>query len=107
MPKALPERTRTDRDQLRLVLERGRPFTLRELSQEAGISEERVLHHVEHLEKSLKREARRLVVEPPECLGCGFVFEGRHRLSRPGKCPECRGTRIGPATLTLSPAEAP
>jgi transcriptional regulator len=51
-----------------------------------------------HVERTLRRAARRLVVAPPRCLDCGFAFPGRERrhLHPPGRCPQCRGTRIAP-----------
>src|SRR5688572_30155036 len=96
-----PERTRTDRAALREALASGEPLTVRELSQLAGLSEAAVEKHLEHLEKSVKAEGGKLVIGPPECLACGFVFEGRRRVTRPGKCPECRATRIAAGTVQL------
>lgn len=98
-----PERTRTDRTALREALACGEPLTVRELSQLAGLSEDAVERHVEHLERSIVAEGGALVFGPPECLACGFVFEGRRRVTRPGKCPACRATRIAPGTLQLVP----
>lgn len=31
---------------------------------------------------------------PAQCLGCGFIFSKRERLTRPGKCPVCRHGQI-------------
>jgi predicted Zn-ribbon and HTH transcriptional regulator len=72
---------------------------VRELSQLAGISEDAVHQHLEHLIKSVKAEGGRIDVHPAECLGCGFAFADRKKLHRPGRCPECRGTRIAPASF--------
>jgi predicted Zn-ribbon and HTH transcriptional regulator len=99
MARLPPERTRTDRDALREALAGGEPLTVRELSQLAGLAEDAVIRHLEHLGRTVKAEGGKLVLEPPECLGCGFVFTGRTRAARPGKCPECRGTRIAPGTV--------
>jgi hypothetical protein len=35
-----------------------------------------------------------LVIEPALCRHCGFVFEQRTRLAKPGKCPQCRRSGI-------------
>jgi transcriptional regulator len=96
-----PARTRTDREALRAAFATGVPLTLRQLSQLAGLSEEAVLRHLEHLVKSVRAEGARIAVHPAECLGCGFAFEGRQRLSKPSRCPECRGTRIDPPSFEL------
>jgi hypothetical protein len=34
------------------------------------------------------------VMEPPECLDCGFAFPGRERTTRPSQCPRCRSRRL-------------
>ncbi len=70
------------------------PQTARDLSQCVGIAEHEVPGHLEHVERSLKAHGERLVIEPPICLACGFVFAERHRFTRPSHCPECREHRI-------------
>jgi transcriptional regulator len=88
-----PARRETIRDALRRALSRA-PMTLRELSAEVSVSERDLPEHLEHLEKSLRAEGSRLVIAPPRCRKCGFVFRERARLTRPSKCPRCRGTHI-------------
>jgi predicted Zn-ribbon and HTH transcriptional regulator len=61
---------------------------------QAGVSERDLPRHLEHLRKSLRQEGLRLAVSPAKCLGCGFVFAKRDRLSKPGRCPVCKGTRV-------------
>jgi predicted Zn-ribbon and HTH transcriptional regulator len=87
------ERTRTIREAIRDELLRG-PATARELSERVSIREKDVAEHLEHLEKSLRSHGERLRVDPATCIACGFVFERRARLSRPGSCPQCGSTRI-------------
>lgn len=88
------------RQALRRALEQDR-FTARELSAELGVPEKDVAHHLEHLQRSLARERRRLAVEPAECLACGYRFTRRRRLTRPTSCPECRATRIAPPAFSV------
>lgn len=94
------ERTETVREALRKALREG-PSTARDLSAAVGIREKDVAEHLAHLARSLGRRGERLVVEPASCLACGFVFEGRERLSRPGSCPACRSTRIDPPVFRV------
>ena len=68
-------------------------FTIKDLSSEMRISMKEVLHHLEHARKSI-RPPRKFVVEPAECLSCGFVFKDRKKLHSPGKCPKCRSSHI-------------
>jgi len=67
---------------------------VRELSQELHQSEKEIYAHFEHIERSLRAEGKRLVIEPPACLSCGFVFEDRTRPQPPGRCPRCKKTHI-------------
>ena len=83
------------------------PLTARELSGLLRIQEKDVIPHLEHLEKSLRRSAERLVIEPAECLKCGFRFEKRRRFSKPSACPLCRCQRIGPPVFRLRSGQEP
>jgi hypothetical protein len=104
MPKkpesVVPERSTTPRAAIREAL-RGRPLSVRQISERAGVREKDVAEHLEHLARSLRRTGDRLVVEPAKCLACGFVFEERKRLGTPGSCPECRSERIAPPEFAI------
>ena len=50
-----------------------------------------VIDALTHLAKSSKHAEYELVVTPAECRKCGFEFR-TDKLSRPGKCPACKGT---------------
>jgi predicted Zn-ribbon and HTH transcriptional regulator len=99
------ERTTTIRVALREELLKG-PATLRDLSQRLGVSEKELPDHLEHLEKSTKGRGEKLRQVPPECLGCGYVFADRTRVTRPGKCPQCRSERIDPPTFWIQGSDA-
>lgn len=96
-----PERAQTARERLGQVLGAG-PATLRQLSQGAGLSEREVLAHLLHLQKSMKSQGRRLEITPSACLDCHFVFQKRARLTRPGKCPVCRSTRLSEPLFAIA-----
>ncbi len=68
-------------------------FTLQELSSELGLSMKEVLHHLGHARKSVRRPFE-FVMQPAECLSCGFVFKDRTKLHSPGRCPRCRSSHI-------------
>lgn len=94
------ERTQTVRGQLADALRR-QAATAKELSRAVGISEKDVAGHLEHLTQSLKASDEKLEVTPAACLSCGYVFKSRERLTRPGSCPECRGTQIDPPAFQI------
>jgi len=80
---------------------RGQLLTAKDISREVGIKEKEVLEHLPHVARSLGHKGpheggreEKLVTEPSECLGCGFVFRKRARLKTPGKCPVCRSEEI-------------
>ena len=70
---------------------RGKRVTAKEISQAVSIREKEVVGHLLHIAKSHKGEFH---VEHPLCLGCGFTFKKRERLSTPGRCPVCKEERI-------------
>jgi len=77
------------------------PLTSRDLSGLLGIREKDVSAHLEHLVLSLKRSDEKLHVEPAECLGCGYIFADRKRLTRPSACPKCRAQRLEAPIFSL------
>jgi predicted Zn-ribbon and HTH transcriptional regulator len=66
----------------------------RDISSALGLPEKAVYDHLEHLRRSLQSESRRLEMIPAACQDCGFVFAKRSRLTRPGRCPDCRSTHL-------------
>lgn len=79
------------------------PVTIRDLSQSIGIMEKDVGHHLESVEKSIKHQNMKLIIEPYYCMSCGFEFHQRKKIKKPGKCPECRKTRIAQAVFQILP----
>jgi transcriptional regulator len=79
------------RDLIPLLLDR--TMSLSEIAREVHETPKDVLDALTHLSKSSRHAEYELIVEPAECRKCGFEF-GTDKLSRPGKCPQCRGTWI-------------
>lgn len=71
-----------------------REMDVRELSQELGIKEKDVYEHLVHVERSVAAARGRFILTPSQCLLCGYVFEDRRRLTRPGRCPKCKRSRL-------------
>jgi transcriptional regulator len=88
---ALPKdriREMTIRQLIMAELEKG-SMTAKDLSKAIRISEKEVIAHMDHVAKSLK-PPKRLIIEPPVCNKCSFVFKDRKRFSSPSRCPQCR-----------------
>ena len=81
----------TLRRQLREVL--STPRSASSLARELGLRRGDVEEELRHAIRSARAAGERVVVTPARCKQCGFVFD-EQKLSKPGKCPECRGTRI-------------
>jgi len=88
-----PARDETIRQSILALLRQG-PATVRQISEEVGIAEKNVYHHLEHIRQSLQREDSSLSVLPSACRQCGFEFSKRQRLKKPGRCPLCRSESI-------------
>ena len=69
------------------------PRTASSLARELGVDRRDMENDLQHLIRSAKAAGHRVIVEPARCKSCGFVFT-EEKLSKPGKCPECRGSRI-------------
>ncbi len=76
-------------------------LTAREISQELSMREKEVYGHLTHIGRSTSRQGLQLKVRPCCCLGCGYVFTDRKRLTRPGRCPKCRHSHLAAARFTI------
>ncbi len=90
----------TIRQRLREYLQGGER-SVREISQELRISERDAIGHLEHLARAKSGEMR-LTLLPARCLSCGYTFNKRSRLKKPGRCPVCKGEHISGPLYTLS-----
>lgn len=91
------------------ALLRSQEMDARGISQTLGIREKEVYEHLVHVERSVTAAGGRFLVASSECLLCGFVFEGRRRLTRPGRCPKCKRSRLQSPSfrITLPAGGAP
>lgn len=96
VPAAQPE---TIRQAIVALLETG-TFGALEISQATHVSVAEVHGHLEHIARTLRAEGRHLVVEPAACKACGHTFPGK--LTRPSRCPRCRGERIAVPRFTVA-----
>ena len=91
------ERTETIIQELLKLLE-GRDIAIGELSKKIGRSEKELNGYLEQLLRIGK-----LKIVPAECGKCGFVFETRNKIKKPGKCPKCKGTYIEQPLFSAKP----
>jgi predicted Zn-ribbon and HTH transcriptional regulator len=105
-PDHVAERSTTVRDAIASAL-RQATLTAQQLSAEVSVQEREVAAHLTHLERSLRHGGERLLVLPPRCIKCGFVFEDRARRSKPSRCPSCKSERIEPPRFSITGALSP
>ncbi len=92
-PVVPEERYETLRRRIVTLLREG-PLSGKDLSNELRLPERDVYEHLEHIRKTMNKGDYKLVVLPPRCNRCGFVFRKRGRLKKPGKCPLCRSESV-------------
>jgi predicted Zn-ribbon and HTH transcriptional regulator len=67
------------------------PRTASSLARELGLKRGDIEEELAHAIRSARAAGHAIGVEPAKCRKCGFTFDA-DKLSKPGKCPECRST---------------
>ena len=76
-----------------LTLLTDEPRSVSSLARELGLKRGEVEDDLRHALRSAKAAGYQILVVPARCRSCGFTFD-EGKLSKPGKCPACRGTRL-------------
>ena len=79
------------------------PRSVSSIARELGLHRADVEDDLRHLIRSARAAGKLVVIEPARCRACGFHF-GAEKLSKPGKCPACRGTRLFEAQVSIRDA---
>ncbi len=64
--------------------------------------------HLEHIAKSIRRESsgkKALLMVPPWCRKCGYVFKDLEKPKKPSKCPKCKSEWIEPPKFIIKSLE--
>ena len=69
------------------------PRSVSSLARELGLPRGDIEEHLRHALQSARAAGHAIVVLPARCRTCGFTFDAA-KLTKPGKCPACRGTRV-------------
>jgi predicted Zn-ribbon and HTH transcriptional regulator len=69
------------------------PRTSSSIAHELKLTRDEVEDHLKHLLKSAKTAGQHVKIEPARCRNCGYSFS-QDKISKPGKCPECKGTHL-------------
>ena len=76
------------------------PRTASSLARELGFDRGRIEDEQRHAIRSARAAGHTVVVDPARCKACGFTFD-EARLTKPGKCPSCRGSRLFEALVRI------
>ena len=76
------------------------PRSVSSLSRELGLTRDTVEDHLRHMLQSAATRGDCIEILPARCRNCGFEF-GPERLSKPSRCPECKGSRIIEAMIRI------
>lgn len=82
----------TRRRQLIDLLSR-EPRSVSSIAREMGLRRGDVEDDMRHALRSAIAAGYRVEVVPARCKDCDFVF-GEDRLTKPGRCPSCKGSRL-------------
>jgi predicted Zn-ribbon and HTH transcriptional regulator len=78
-----------------------RPRSVSWIAREMAIGRGDAEEHLRHAIRSARAAGHEVVIVPATCRQCGFTF-GEEKLAKPGKCPECRGTRLFEAQVRIA-----
>jgi len=81
------------------------PRSVSRIARELGLKRGDVEEDLRHLIRSARAAGHRITVVPARCRSCGFTFD-EDKLSKPGKCPACRGTWLHEAQINIAPRDA-
>jgi len=77
------------------------PRSVSAIARDMGLHRDDVVADLQHALRSAAAAGYRIDVIPARCKGCGFVFSVE-RLTKPGRCPSCKGSRLLEPQICLS-----
>jgi transcriptional regulator len=80
----------------------GAPRSASSIAREMGLRRDDVEEDLRHALRSAVAAGHRIEVIPARCKDCGFVF-GDDRLTKPGRCPSCKGSRLFEPQIRIRP----
>ena len=78
------------------------PRSVSSLARDLGLRRDDVEEDLRHALRSARAAGHAIVVLPARCKTCGVPFDGE-KLTKPGKCPACRGTRLFEPQIGIRP----
>jgi predicted Zn-ribbon and HTH transcriptional regulator len=85
-----------------IALVSGQPRSVSSLARELDLRRGDVEDDLRHAIRSARAAGHHIEILPARCRACGFTFD-ENRLSKPGRCPACRGTRLFEPQIFVRP----
>jgi transcriptional regulator len=79
------------KDLVKLLSEQ--PRSVSSLARELGLKRGDIEDDLRHAIRSATSAGHQVEILPARCRTCGFTFDAQ-KLTKPGKCPACKGTRL-------------
>ncbi len=92
---------------MKLLEETDTPLTVNEITAMLNINltPAEVYGHLRHIARTVKRSSegrKALLMRPPACRSCGYVFSDMvDRPRKPSRCPRCRSEWIEPPAFII------
>ncbi len=89
---------------IKLLSDIDEPISAKEIAQDLGLRAKEVrtvYNHLDHVAKSVRSNGKRLLMVPPRCKECGYVFNNMKRARQPHRCPRCKSERIEPPRFII------
>jgi transcriptional regulator len=83
-----------------LTLLCAQPRSVSSLARDLGLRKGDVDDDMQHALRSARAAGHQVIVIPARCRSCGFTFD-EEKLSKPSKCPQCRGARLYEAQISI------
>jgi transcriptional regulator len=82
------------------------PRSVSSIAREMGLRRGDVEDDLRHAIRSARAAGHAVTIVPAQCRTCGFTF-GEDRLSKPSRCPECKGSRLLEAQISVEQGSSP
>ncbi len=82
------------------------PRSISSLAREMGTTRGDVEEDLRHAIRSARAQGHDVQVIPARCKSCDFVF-GEEKLSKPSRCPACKGSRLFEPMVRIGRGDQP
>ena len=92
---------------VKILIDADRPLSVEEIGLMLRLPRgetKQLYDEIRHASRSLQRKTGgrlAIVMLPPKCTKCGFVFRNLKRPRKPSKCPRCKSERIESPKFTV------